>query len=293
MADMQNPWFQDPNNSTPPPAPGPQAGAIGQAPTPANQGMNQQQFDWAWGGVPQGATVTSNGPAWLQPTTMHNLSEALDPTQWQNWTPDQWRMWAGNAGGTAHNDVDTGLLASGMTQQQMNNYANTYGGTGTGNLGGRYDWATGKMVYDPNISATMMMAANNPGMSSGSMTGGVGESVLGANGVRVGANGQYSNWFKPFDDSRGDITFGNARPGSIPIGGRIGNNTGVIPNSPSSGGRPVDTIRAQLAREAYAIQQAQEAVAVKKQVGRPTTTRPAGNVSIPNILTPVYKRNID
>lgn len=279
MADAQNPWFKDeplpgtnPTNNT----------NIGQAPTPANTGMNQEQFNWAWGSVPQGATITSNGPDWLKPTTMHNLSEVLDPSKWQSWTPDQWRMWAGNAGGSAHNDVDSGLLANGMTQAQMNNYANTYGGTGNGYLGGRYDWTTGQMVYDSGISQPMIDKANTAPLFNGTMTGGVG----------IG--------YKPFSGERPDYTMGSGRPGQMPQNPR-GGLTNMIPTSPLQNGRPGSTQAMQLAREAAMIQAMQEMAKPKPAVSRPsttvapsvTTTRPSSNY--PVAFTPVTssKRYID
>lgn len=300
--DQQNPWFNDANNNTTTTPTTTTGGAVGQAPTPANTGMNQQQFNWAWGSVPQGATVTSQGPAWLNPQPMHNLSEALDPSKWHDWTDDQWRLWASGEG---HNDVDTGLLANGLNQAQIANLANTYGATGSRYLGGHYDWTTGKMIYDPSITPEMIAAANaRQGASAGQLTGGVGVGVLGPNGITIGPGGQYNNWFQPYTGARPNYTpTTTPRPGTAVTPSRTG-PTNFIPTSPYVNGRPSSTVAGQLAREAAIIKQQQEAQAVKRPVTRPgssttvtppvintTPTRPSPNR--PGVFSPVSRRYIE
>lgn len=284
MADSQNPWFTNPTGSTTTNSTtGGTMANLGQPANAANLGMTQAQFDWT--GIPANSTIVSQGPSWAQPHDQHNLSEVLDPSKWQNWSDDDWRLWSSGIG--KNDGIDTGLLANGMTDSQIHQYANAYG-AGNGHAAGNYDWNTKTWNYGGIDQATIDAAnaaahagAGNPNL--GQMTGGVGQGLVGPRGVVTGGpGGQWSNYVKPFTDGRPQVpvqTTGN-RP--------LGTNVGGPVQTTAPTGRPMTPQQMQLMREAALIEQAQQKKPITPGGGLPH--KPSISVgSRPNFYTPLTR----
>jgi hypothetical protein len=158
MADLQNPWL---TGGTDPVPPGGGGGAtVGQ---PAE----------GWG---PGATVLSEGPAWLRPENQapKDLSTYLDASKWSSWSDDDWRA---ATGGYGFEGGLMGQLSGLMGEDKLRNMIQTYGVGGGRYAPGRYDFANKKMVYD-DMSAPMLAAANQ-----GALWGGQNMSNPGGTGV--------------------------------------------------------------------------------------------------------------
>jgi len=138
MADVQNPWLTG-----------------GTEPAVTTPGSTVGQPAPGWG---PGATILSEGPAWLKPENQasKDLSEYLDASKWQEWGDDEWRA---ATGGYGFEGGLMGQLEGLMGASALKNQIQTYGVGGSRYAPGRYDFATKKMVYD-NVPPAALAAAN-------------------------------------------------------------------------------------------------------------------------------------
>lgn len=139
MADPQNPWLTGGTD----PATAPAAGSTVGQPAPG------------WG---PGATILSEGPAWLKPENQapKDLSQYLDASKWQEWGDDEWRA---ATGGYGFEGGLMGQLEGLMGASALKNQIQTYGVGGSRYAPGRYDFATKKMVYE-DVPPAALAAAN-------------------------------------------------------------------------------------------------------------------------------------